>query len=486
MKQPYSPLQQLRPLLVIASLAALSGCVSMAPRHTRPSIPVSSDFPTAPAAGGGEQAVAALAWRKVFLDAHLQQVIALALENNRDLRVALLNIQSQQAQYRIQRAALLPAVDASASQSRSRATTTSGSSQISQSASAEVATASWELDLFGRVGSLKAQALETWLATGETQRATRLSLVAEVATAWLTLAADQQRLELARQTLHNQQQTLALTRSRHAEGISSGLDLAQVEASVQSARADVASYATQLAQDRNALELLAGTRLDDSLMPLANALERAVALAPLPAGLDSSALLERPDVLAAEHALRAANASIGAARAAFFPRIALTASGGRGSDALSSLFSGGQRTWSFIPSISVPIFQGGALKAELDVATLGKQIEIARYEKSIQSAFAEVADALAARANIDEQLDAQRALVAAYQRGYTLADTRYQTGVDSYLEALDAQRSLYSAQQTQISLYLSEAGNRVTLYKVLGGGADAQGDDGPVTASEAP
>lgn len=465
-------------MLLAGCLLALAGCTSLAPRYTRPAAPVSDTLPAGvPAIASDAGAVVDLPWRQVFLDTRLQQVIALALENNRDLRIALLNIETQRAQYRIQRAASLPSIDASAAQSRSRGTDASGQSGVSRSASAEVGIASWELDLFGRVRSLKDQALENWLATTETQRGTRLTLVAEVASAWLTLCADQQRLELARQTLHNQQQTLALTQERHAQGIVSGLDLSQVEASVHSARSDLASYTVQLAQDRTALELLVGTRLEAPLLPSSEALDSAVALAPIRSGLDSRVLLDRPDVLAAEHALKAANANIGAARAAFFPSIALTANTGRSSDALSSLFSGGLRTWSFIPSISIPIFHAGALKAELDVATLGKHIEVARYEKSIQSAFAEVADALVARANLDEQLEAQRALVAANQRGFTLADTRYRTGVDSYLEALDAQRSLYSAQQAQITLQLSEANNRVTLYKVLGGGADAHATD---------
>lgn len=328
-------------MLLAGCLLALAGCTSMAPRYTRPAAPVSDTLPAGvPAIASDAGAVVDLPWRQVFLDTRLQQVIALALENNRDLRIALLNIETQRAQYRIQRAASLPSIDASAAQSRSRGTDASGQSGVSRSASAEVGIASWELDLFGRVRSLKDQALENWLATTETQRGTRLTLVAEVASAWLTLCADQQRLELARQTLHNQQQTLALTQERHAQGIVSGLDLSQVEASVHSARSDVASYTVQLAQDRTALELLVGTRLEAPLLPSSEALDSAVALAPIRSGLDSRVLLDRPDVLAAEHALKAANANIGAARAAFFPSIALTANTGRSSDALSSLFSG--------------------------------------------------------------------------------------------------------------------------------------------------
>ncbi len=471
-----------RAVLAAACLTVLSGCVSMAPRYARPDAPVASQFRDATAAGASDAAtapVSTLDWQQVFVDARLREVIGLALDNNRDLRIALLNIEEQRAQYRIQRAALFPTVQASASQSRARTSasgSTTGSAGISQSATAEVGFSSWELDLFGRVRSLKDDALETWLATTETQRSTRLTLVAEVAADWLTVAADQQRLKLAQDTLASQRQTLKLTQDQHDQGVMSGVDLAQVQSTVESARVDVASYTTQLAQDRNALELLVGAPVGDALLPGADALDASVALAPLPADLDSRVLLQRPDVLSAEHALKAANANIGAARAAFFPTISLTASTGRGSDALSSLFDSGNRTWSFVPSITLPIFDAGALKGDLDVARIEKNIEVATYEKTIQTAFSEVADALVARANLAEQLGAQDALVDATRRSYTLADARYRNGVDSYLEALDSQRSLYSAQQDQISLRLTEASNRVTLYKVLGGGADAQSD----------
>lgn len=469
-----------RTLLAVACTFALAGCVSMAPRYARPGAPVPEQFPQAVGSSQstGEVPVAQLDWQQVFLDPRLRQVIALALDNNRDLRVALLNIDAQRAQYRIQRAALLPTVDASASQTRARASsrsTTGGG--VSQSDSADVGFSSWELDLFGRVRSLKNEALETWLATSETQRSTRMSLVAEVASDWLAVAADQQLLVLAQQTLASQRETLRLSVAQHDQGTLSGLDLAQVQATVETARADVASYTTQLAQDRNALNLLVGAPVSDALLPQADALDAAVALAPVPADLSSTVLLQRPDVLSAEHALKAANADIGAARAAFFPTISLTATTGRSSDALSSLFDSGTRTWSFVPSISIPIFHAGALKADLDMAKIEKNIEVATYEKAIQTAFSEVADALAARANLGEQLDAQQALVDATGRSYTLAEARYRNGVDSYLDALDSQRSLYTAQQTLITLRQTEATNRVTLYKVLGGGADAQAGD---------
>lgn len=465
--------------LAMASVCAivLSGCASMAPRYERPAPPVPAQFRDAPAGDSTAAPLASLAWRQVFLDPRLQQVIALALDNNRDLRVAVLNIEKARAEYRIQRADLLPSVNASAGRTAQRSSAVSGSSgtsQISRSVSVEVGFSSWELDLFGRIQSLKDQALETWLATAETQRSTRMSLVAEVAGDWLTVAAYQQQLALAQQTLESQRKTLELTERKHALGVASGVDLASVQGSVESARADVASYGSALAQARNALELVVGVSLSDDLLPDPDSNTDAVALAPLPANLSSEVLLQRPDVLYAEHTLKAANANIGAARAAFFPTISLTASAGRASDALSSLFGAGTRTWSFSPGISVPIFQAGALQASLDSARITTDVAVAQYEKAIQSAFGEVADALAVRARMEEQIDAQRAYVDATQRGHTLAEARYRSGVASYLEALDAQRSLYDAQQNLITLRLQEATNRVTIYKVLGGGAQAQ------------
>ncbi|WP_146093105.1 efflux transporter outer membrane subunit [Xanthomonas arboricola] len=468
--------------LAVACAIALSGCVSMAPQYARPDAPVpgvvgdTGSVTHGDSADGRTTAAAQLDWRQVLVDARLQQVVALALDNNRDLRVAVLTIEQARAQYRIQRADLFPAVDATVSHTAQRAaaaTSFTGAPQIIRSATGQVGISSWELDLFGRIRSLKNEALETYLASEQTQRSTRLSLVAEVASDWLTVAADQQRLALAQQTLESQRKTLRLTELQHDNGIVSGLDLAQIQTSVESARADVASFTTQLAQSRNALNLVVGTSVPAALLPAADAIESGVALAPLPAQLESRVLLQRPDVLSAEHTLKAANADIGAARAAFFPTISLTGNVGRGSDALSSLFDG-DHTWSFTPSVSLPIFRAGALKAELDVAKLQKDITIAQYELAIQTAFSEVADALAERTQLDERMDAQRALVDAAQCGFTLSDARYRNGVDSYLVALDAQRSLYSAQQTLISLRLTEASNRVTLYKVLGGGADAQ------------
>ncbi|WP_254460032.1 efflux transporter outer membrane subunit [Xanthomonas sacchari] len=462
-----------------ATLLVLAGC-TLAPTYQRPVAPVPADLAAAdaaPAAGAATDTLAMPDWQQVFLDPRLRQTIALALQNNRDLRVAMLSIDKARAQYRIQRAAQLPSFDASASMSRGRSSAASnddGVSQLSTNDAVQVGLSSWQLDLFGQLRSLNQEALQNWLSSAENQRSVRLSLVAQVAAAWLTVGADQEQLALAQQTLDSQAQTLQLTERQHGVGSVSGLDLAQQQTSVASARVAVASAATQLAQARDALQLLVGAPVEAALLPTAQALQDSVVLAPLPAHLSSAVLLQRPDVLAAEHSLQAANADIGAARAAFFPSLSLTASTGRSSDALSTLFSAGSRTWSFVPSITAPIFHAGALKASLDASKLGKDIAVAQYEKAIQSAFAEVADALAARDHLQAQLSAQQALVDASQRSYTLADARYRAGLDGHLPVLDAQRSLFAAQQALIALRLQDASNRVTLYQVLGGGADAQ------------
>ncbi|MCW0380953.1 Outer membrane protein OprM [Xanthomonas sacchari] len=474
--------------VAMATLLALSGC-TLAPTYVRPAAPVPADLAAvdaAPATGAATDTLAMPDWQQVFLDPRLRQTIALALQNNRDLRVAMLSIDKARAQYRLQRAAQLPSFDANASMSRGRSSAASnddGVSQVSTSDTLQVGLSSWQLDLFGQLRSLKQEALQNWLSSAENQRNVRLTLVAQVAAAWLTVGADQAQLALAQQTLDSQAQTLQLTERRHSIGSASGLDLAQQQTSVESARVAVASAATQLAQARDALQLLVGAPVDAALLPTAQAMQDSVALAPLPAHLSSAVLLQRPDVLAAEHTLQAANADIGAARAAFFPSLSLTASTGRSSDALSTLFSAGSRTWSFVPSITAPIFHAGALKASLDASKLGKDIAVAQYEKAIQSAFAEVADALATRDHLQAQLTAQQALVDASQRSYTLADARYRAGLDGHLPVLDAQRSLFAAQQALIALRLQDASNRVTLYQVLGGGADAQA---PAQAATAP
>ena len=461
----------LRTSTIIFSALLAGACTTLTPDYERPAAPVPTSFPGV-TADSEARAVADIAWRDYFADPRLRELIELALANNRDLRISTLNIEQARAQYRIQRADRFPAINAGIGETTTRTPgdlTSSGNATISRQYSANLGLSAWELDFFGRVRSLSEQALETYLGTEEARRSAQLSLVAEVATAWLTLAADRELRDLAQNTFETQQKSLSLTRKSFEAGASSALDLRQAETTMQRARADAALYTAQVARDENALALLAGTPVPATLLP-EKLVDAVSALAELPAGVPSSVLARRPDVLQTERQLRAANASIGAARAAFFPRITLTASAGTASSTLDGLFGSGSRNWSFSPQLSLPIFNAGALRASLDVAEVQRDINVATYEKTIQSAFREVADGLADRATLAEQLDAERRLVAASEETFRLSEARYRNGIDSYLGLLDAQRSLYSAQQELIGVRLSEASNRVTLYKVLGGG----------------
>lgn len=474
MKFPMTPVSLRMRSLVVALSAATLGACSMIPAYERPAAPVPASFPqAAPSeASAAAQQAEAVAWRDYFADARLREVIALALQNNRDLRVAALNIERARAQYGIQRADLFPTITASGGQSAQRVPgdlNSSGASTVSRQYSANLGFASYELDFFGRVRSLEEQALQTYLGTEEARRSAQISLVAEVANAWLRLAADRERLTLARSTFETRQKSFDLTQRSFDAGAVSALDLRQAETLLQTARADAARYAALVAQDENALALVVGAGVSPALLP--QGLDAAIAsVAELPAGVPSEVLTRRPDVVQAEYALRAANASIGAARAAFFPSITLTATVGTASASLDGLFESGSRAWSFMPQIRIPIFEAGRLQASLDVAEIQRDITIAQYEKAIQSAFREVADALADRATLAEQLDARRKLVEATQKSFELSEARYKGGVDSYLNLLDAQRSLYAAELELISVRLSDATNRVALYKALGGG----------------
>ncbi|UCR84371.1 efflux transporter outer membrane subunit [Pseudomonas chlororaphis] len=456
---------------LVPALALLGGCINLAPEYQRPEAPVAEQWLPGSQPGKGE-AAADIHWQQFFTDSRLARLQTLALANNRDLRLASLNIEKAQAQYRIQRAALFPAIDAGVSGTHARAPASSSSSGVATTShdySAQLGLSSYELDVFGRLRNLKDEALEAYLSLAETRRSTQISLVAEVATAWLTLAADNELLRLAQETLRSQQATYELTQRSHALGGSSGLALAQAQTTVESARGDAAVYASQILQDRNALRLLVGSEIPDELLPGAS-LQSAALLVRVPDELPSSLLQRRPDVLAAEHTLKSANIDIGAARAAFFPSISLTANAGSASSALSGLFKAGSGAWTFAPSISLPLFDAGSNRATLDAAKVEREIQVQTYQQTVQSAFKEVADALAERSTLDERLDAQQALTDASRKSFELADALYRGGSQSYLEALDAQRSLYSAQQDLISLRLAEQSNRVTLYKVLGGG----------------
>lgn len=466
--------------LTLLAAAALAGCMNLAPTYERPAAPVAAGWPQGeaygePAAAGGV-AASELAWREVFVDAPLQRTIELALSNNRNLRVAALNIEQARAQYQIQRADLFPTVAASGEAVHQRTPadlSQAGRAVTSHTYSAGIGFSTYELDLFGRVRNLNEQALQQFFATEEARRSTQISLVAEVANVYLTATADGELLRLARDTLASQESSYKLAQRSHELGVASALDLRQAQTSVEVARADVARYTRALAQDLNALALLVGAPLPAEVRPggvQPEDLQWIDRLAELPAGLPSEVLQRRPDVLQAERQLQAANATIGAARAAFFPRISLTASAGVASSSLSDLFQGSARTWSFVPQVSLPIFDAGRNRANLEVSKTQRDIALAQYELAIQSAFREVADALAARGTFDEQLAAQQALVDATGETYRLSQARYRSGVDSYLAVLDAQRSLYAAQQSLITLRLSRSANLVTLYKVLGGG----------------
>ncbi|WEK07381.1 MAG: efflux transporter outer membrane subunit [Candidatus Pseudomonas colombiensis] len=456
---------------LLAAFALLGGCINLAPEYQRPDAPVAEQWlPTGQTPAG--DAAADIQWQQFFTDSRLARLQSLALANNRDLRLASLNIEKAQAQYRIQRAAALPSIDAGLSGSHSRSpasVSSSGSAVTSHDYSAQLGLSSYELDVFGRVQNLQDEALENYLALGETRRSTQISLVAEVASAWLTLAADNQRLQLAESTLRSQQATYELTQRSHALGGSSGLAVAQAQTTVESARGEVAVYASQILQDQNALRLLVGAELPAELLP-GDDLQSVALLVQVPAQLPSSLLQRRPDVLAAEHSLKSANIDIGAARAAFFPSISLTANAGSASSALSGLFKAGSGAWTFAPSVSLPIFDAGANRATLDAAKVEREIQAQTYQQTLQTAFREVADALAVRSTLDQRLAAQQALTDASRKSFELADALYRGGSQSYLEALDAQRSLYSAEQDLITLRLAEQSNRVTLYKVLGGG----------------
>jgi multidrug efflux system outer membrane protein len=461
--------------LAAFACAMLAGCVNLAPEYTAPASPVPQALPSA---GVEAPTPVDVGWRSFFVDPKLQGTIELALANNRDLRVAALNIERARAQYGIARAGLFPTVDAGAGGSRSRtpgSLSSSGEARIASQYSADLGLTSYELDLFGRVRNLNEAALQSYFQTEATQRSTQISLVASVATAWLQLAADEQRLQLARSTLDSQRKSFELIERSHRLGAQSGLALAQAQSTVD----DRARRRRGLRQPGRAGPQCAGAagRRHATGAAAAGASggqhERTRdgrAAAGAPPDLPSSVLQQRPDVLAAEHALRASHADIGAARAAFFPRIALTASAGTASSTLSGLFASGSKAWSFAPSVSVPIFDGGANRANLGVAQAQQKIQVATYEKAVQTAFREVADALAERRTLAERLAAQRSLLGATSRSFELSQSLFRSGASNYLDVLDAQRAYYTAQQSLIGLQLTEQTNRLAIYKALGGG----------------
>lgn len=456
--------------LTLAMFAAglLSAC-SLAPTYQRPQSPVASAYPTQASEKTGD--TSSIGWREFFPDPRLQTLISAALEHNRDLRAAALRIEEARALYNIQSADLLPNLNATATGSRARTPgtlTPGGTSIIGNSYQVGLSIPSFELDFFGRVRSLNDAALAQYLATEEATRAARIALVAEVAKAYLAERSLAEQYELARRTLESRESAYQLAKQRFDVGATSALDLRQNEILAQTARASLAALGRQRAQTINALTLLVGKPLE-GLPPEHNLAEQNI-VTDIPAGMPSDLLAHRPDIRAAEQRLKAANASIGAARAAFFPRISLTASIGTVSNELSGLFDAGSRSWTFAPQLVQPIFDAGRNSANLTLAEVRKNIAVADYEKTIQAAFREVADALAARSLLDEQIDAQRAVQDAQAERLRLADLRYKSGVASSLDVLDAQRELFTAQQTLIQARQLKLTNAIDLYRALGGG----------------
>lgn len=473
-----------KPRIFISLLlgVALAGC-NMAPRYVRPAgavpatLPEGTVYPDAAAEG---QDIARIGWRDFFLDPRLREVIALGLENNRDLQVAAANVLRARAEYRVQRADLLPTIDASARATYANSQglaarsgtgtggTDGGTSEIYR---ADIGVSAFEIDLWGKVRNLNEAALQSYFASDEARKATRISLIAEIGSAWLTLAADRDMLTVARDTLESYARTRELTEAQFRIGTVSELEVRQADTNYQSARDDVAALQTLIAQDRNALDLLVGMPVAEEHLP-AGMGDEVFTLDALPADMDSAVLLRRPDVLEAEHRLMAQNANIGAARAAIFPTISLTASFGTISSALSGLFKGNSEAWSVSPDVSQTIFDFGRGTSNLAAVKAGQKAAVATYEKAVQTAFREVADALATRGTIDERVSALTARADSADVAAKLSDARYRAGIDSFLTLLDSQRTAYAAKRAIITGRLNRATNLVTLYRALGGGLD--------------
>lgn len=462
-------------MTVMMAGTILTGC-TMIPDYTRPDFSAAQSWPDMPVAlsAPAQQAVRDINWQEFFKSPALQIVIETALNNNRDLRLAALNIAEARALYRIGRADLVPGIDANAGATiqnlpdDAAVTGQEGRSEIYQ---ANLGITAYELDLFGRIRSLNESALQSYLASAEARDAVRNSLIAETANAYLQLLADRKLLKLTEDTLAAQQKSYDLIRQSSESGVATDLDLARATTAVEAARVNLEQYKRLVAQDRNALVLLMGVKDDEAFIPRTS-LDDIDLYDALPVGLPSEVLLLRPDIRQAEHLLLARNADIGAARAAFFPAISLTGAYGFASDSLSSLFSSGAAgAWSFVPQLTLPIFQGGRNAANLDLAEIRKDAAIAEYERAIQVAFREVADELAARDTLTTQLEAQTRLVNAAQKAYNISNARYKTGIDSFLSVLDAQRELYTAQQNRIIIEKQRLSNLVDLYKAVGGGS---------------
>ena len=456
----------------------------MGPKYKRPCAPVPESWPTGDAypadlSTTGAKEATQLNWEEVFTDSNLQEIIETALANNRDLRLAALNAERARALYGIQWSELLPVVNADGDANRQQYSVDIVGPSVPRSLKqfdVNLGIAAWEVDFFGRIRSLEKRALEEYLASEEARRSTQIALISDVARIYLTVAAERENLVLAQSTLEAQQRVYNLVLRRYQVQIANEIDLRRVQTQVDTARGDVALFTQRVAEAQNVLDFLAGSSIPENLLP--PALASVNPLQDIPPGLSSEVLLVRPDVMAAEHQLKGANASIGAARAAFFPRISLTTALGSASDELSGLFTGGTATWFYGAQTTMPIFDPQTWFA-YRVSKTDRDIAVAQYEKVIQTAFREVADVLAVRGTVSQQIAAQQSLVDASQKVYRLSEKRYARGIDNYLSVLDAQRSLYSAQQALIFLQLAKLANEVRAYAVLGGGVDYPGEAEP-------
>jgi multidrug efflux system outer membrane protein len=465
-----------RPVLALGMAIVLSGC-NFTPKYTRPAAPVPAEWPSGPAYAPAQPATTAsqapdLKWQEFFCDEKLQKLIALALTNNRDLRVAALNVERAEALYGIQRAALLPTVTATANGNLQRLPadlSMTGQAGTFEQYHAHLGVFAWEPDFFGRIRSFNEEALQQFFATEYARRGAQILLVSSVADAYLALAADRESLALAQTTLQTQQGAYTLVQHRYDRGLSPELDVYRAQTQVDAARGEVARFTQLVAQDQNALELLLGAPTPAELLPAD--LSNTTPSKGISAGVSSEVLLRRPDVLQAESLLKAAEADIGAARAAFFPRLTLTGTAGVASSEFSHLFNASSGAWTFAPEVTLPIFDPRTWSG-LKITKVQREIAVAGYERAIQSAFREVADALAVQGTVDQQVAAQQALVHAVEETYRLSNMRYDKGIDNYLSVLDAQRSLYAAQQGLVGLHFAKGVNQVRLYAVLGGGSD--------------
>ncbi|MCK9429882.1 MAG: efflux transporter outer membrane subunit [Candidatus Omnitrophica bacterium] len=467
-------------VLILGIIICLSGC-TMIPKYNRPPAPIPGNWPSGAAYSQAQSTAKALdvtqlKWREFFTDLKLQQIIEIAINNNRNLKLAVFNVDRARALYGIERAKLLPVVNAEGALSKQRSSSdflTPGASNVSKQYSVDLGITAWEVDFFGRIRSLKKQALEEYLATEEARRSAQIALVSEVARVYLIIAADRANLSLARSTLKAQEDAYNLVFRKHKLKLVNVIDLYRAQTQVDTAQGDVVLYTQQLAQDQNALNFLAGSAVPEDLLPLD--LASVNPLMNIFPGLSSEVLLRRPDILDAEHLLKGAYANIGAARAAFFPVISLTTTLGSASNEFSGLFKSGKNTWAYAPQVVMPIFDPHTWFA-YRVSETDQKIALTKYEKTIQTAFREVADVLAVQGTVDQQIAAQQSMVDSAQEVYRLSSKRYTNGIDSYLSVLDAQRSLYNAQQGLISMQLSKLANEVKAYAVFGGGGLVEAD----------